>query len=599
MQPLASTQSGNTSNLATFGGISPVGRCLIINHDVRADAHITVGDSSDQTAVYVSDAGSFVVNSGVQFTYRGNIHYDGPITLGEGVTFTADPTQAPNPSAYEILLRPTKDFPRASFFSILGTSANPTTLRTLRTNGNEVRARFTLAGHAGMMGWFDLQNYIMEDMGGLEFWDKFVSHNAVHIRCGPVKQLSNLSASMPVSLKNHRCKDSIGPYNVKFNSTSDRGADGVREMISCYFDKGIGREGWESCSVHGFTVRDVVAAGDSDMYGVADTWDRTVIVKTGGATRMQHAVSNTFVASGRDFNPHYLQIAESTPNNAVFEGLIFEHISSNPSGDGDGFIIPDNGPTSFYSLRNTLALPNANGSSSGTIASTVAHANPARFEVLHPTFWGGPSFDHGLYFGEGATQPSGTVPTFKSACYYDTQVRGNHLITEAIPGQPDNIVDPAGCTHNNAWNAYATTAFPGKSSQGTPYGISMSGATPGANDKNVDPQYVDPSRNFAKYATQHGRTASVDNTLAALFEDPTRIGSLLAWVRDGFRPQNEALRGAGHDGKDIGAVPMATVVVTSPPPVVVPTPAPSASPAAKKYRLRAALDIIVTLEPVE
>jgi hypothetical protein len=33
--------------------------------------------------------------------------------------------------------------------------------------------------------------------------------------------------------------------------------------------------------------------------------------------------------------------------------------------------------------------------------------------------------------------------------------------------------------------------------------------------------------------------------------------AVLTWIREGFRPQNEALRGAAHDSGDIGAVPMA------------------------------------------
>jgi hypothetical protein len=42
------------------------------------------------------------------------------------------------------------------------------------------------------------------------------------------------------------------------------------------------------------------------------------------------------------------------------------------------------------------------------------------------------------------------------------------------------------------------------------------------------------------------------------------IDHAIAWVREGFRPRNETLRGAGHDGEDVGAVEMAAAAPGAP-----------------------------------
>ena len=52
-------------------------------------------------------------------------------------------------------------------------------------------------------------------------------------------------------------------------------------------------------------------------------------------------------------------------------------------------------------------------------------------------------------------------------------------------------------------------------------------------------------------------------TLYRLREDTARIATLLTWIKEGFSPRNQALKGAGFDGLDIGAVAVAVVQVAS------------------------------------
>ncbi len=115
-------------------------------------------------------------------------------------------------------------------------------------------------------------------------------------------------------------------------------------------------------------------------------------------------------------------------------------------------------------------------------------------------------------------------------------------------------------------------------SAGTVYNGPMSGSTPpGANDlADTDPQFVDPTRCLETWSQFMGSTASTDADLRAdayeyLADDPaTNIAALLAYVREGFRPQNELLRAAGHDGEDIGAIALGGSVSFSISPSTIP-----------------------------
>lgn len=95
------------------------------------------------------------------------------------------------------------------------------------------------------------------------------------------------------------------------------------------------------------------------------------------------------------------------------------------------------------------------------------------------------------------------------------------------------------------------------------------------------PQFVDPTRNAARYAVYNGWIGAepalahsdpdwitwlfdaLDAFRNGLIADPREGPTFRNWVRDGFAPQNALLVDAGHDGATIGAVEPTDVVSKS------------------------------------
>ena len=109
----------------------------------------------------------------------------------------------------------------------------------------------------------------------------------------------------------------------------------------------------------------------------------------------------------------------------------------------------------------------------------------------------------------------------------------------------DNQIDV--CTHNYAWGD------PGGSHTPT-YGTNLDVPAPGTSDGSADPQFLDAGRNIKTWCSTRGYgSATVADAITALQANTNRIGDLVLWVWDGYRPQNTALRTVAHDGGLVGA----------------------------------------------
>src|SRR6185437_5345468 len=81
-------------------------------------------------------------------------------------------------------------------------------------------------------------------------------------------------------------------------------------------------------------------------------------------------------------------------------------------------------------------------------------------------------------------------------------------------------------------------------------------------DVDADPAFVDNTRGLAAWDASLGGPGTIDHALAGLAAVNQTPGTryttanLLAFVRAGYQPTNPALRNAGHDRADIGAMPV-------------------------------------------
>jgi hypothetical protein len=246
----------------------------------------------------------------------------------------------------------------------------------------------------------------------------------------------------------------------------------------------------------------------------------------------------------------------------------------------------------FMNVVNNIGLPATNGDESAALCALISRPDLAtmyRFVVEHNT-----KFCHRqpLLFQEA--ELTGDFLSVRSNLGWNTG--SNSLNTATAVGVPllsSYLVQQAqnqGYTwmldagyssvyDYNGWHnlrtvtagTFTTPTFPVPTipgatnhTDGTVYFTPMSGGSaPGTHDVvNVDPSFVDSTRNLQSWAVHKGYASSGDSdavktaaALAAIQANLTLTATdLLPWVRAGFKPTSGSYLNAGHDGEDIGCI---------------------------------------------
>lgn len=229
-----------------------------------------------------------------------------------------------------------------------------------------------------------------------------------------------------------------------------------------------------------------------------------------------------------------------------------------------------------YAATGNLVLGNIMGESSGTLmtifASNSATVIPRYITCNHNTVnTGKSSIIANLegYASNPATQWPMNVTDFRSnIAWSDPQfdftgpanVLGPYLSTCVVNAlnPANNPLDwgfvPGAISHNASWRINA-----GYLTGGINWNLSVGAAS---NIFNQDPQFLDRTRHLDTFATLNGSTDTYRHQKfifahELFLTDVDKIAAAYAWIREGFQPQNEALRGSAHDGADRGAIPMA------------------------------------------
>ncbi len=231
-------------------------------------------------------------------------------------------------------------------------------------------------------------------------------------------------------------------------------------------------------------------------------------------------------------------------------------------------------------IEQCLFLPTSNGKSGGSICQaweTIEHAKVTF--VKHNTYVAGSSstLEAAVIVG-GADQIANQVGTdglthnifYRNASpHTGTYVASNHPLNFGQPEVTDSL--PAAACHHNCHKGFDVSPagrFSGRSGDtdieaGTVYSSPMSGSTaPGAHDLvNVDPQFLDGTRNIQKWAVTQGCSNGATDAqkfayaLAICQADKTQIAVCTTWIFAGYAPTNIALKNAASDGAStMGAV---------------------------------------------
>lgn len=500
-----------------------------------------------------------------------------PLTLNPGVTLEFDASQASNPTVQGYVFSGSAYNQPNNYLNFNGTSINRVTVRSNASGGN---GRFSLNGQTGNLqmdaAYTDFLRLGSSSTAALDLSLNVASYsssitNCTFTSCGPVSFYGGgiLSTTSTLIFNDNRFTSSLETRSFRIRANNNL-SSGTREIKRNYFDLFVNDPTFGG-NVGGFTVQHNVFAGDfymdpTQMYAL---FDLNVVRKTAAtwaSSGYPGDISNSyFLADGNVYNPHFLSATASRAS--TFDGLIFQCTGSAAASDGDGIGFSGSAASVLRStVKNCIVLPRSGDGlqSSCTLATCANTLSRQQFaDVQHNTVWGSPGTEHGMQLNETTAAVAGMVPLYRSNIYYDTSARGNHFNIPTSGKNPpdDDILTASGATNNCAWNA-TTYSNVGKGSDGTFYSVpTTSGQVPGTGDVNVDPTFIDTTRNFEKFATTFGDAASVANTLARLQADPaTQIPALLAYVRGGFAPTNALLATAGHDGATIGAV---AYVVTS------------------------------------
>lgn len=267
--------------------------------------------------------------------------------------------------------------------------------------------------------------------------------------------------------------------------------------------------------------------------------------------------------SGLPVDP--IRIAEN-----VFE---FQSID-NPVADDTGNFIIYGSPRLF--VEQNLCL----GMAVNLVGAAGTQVSPQGIDVVRNTVYCRerairPTIVQALMLYEGGPEVYSGADTIHS-----NLVRGDVPVEYAIQDNSTSVQETVAFSDYN-WFSGVTQPYKD---------VTVSGRAlnePGPNDKYgaaaTDPQFVDPSRDLAAYAVHKGwasagapgdtkRAAAMERFRAINGYDPATktqsatpsgasIADLVSWVKAGFAPRNQALKGAGYGGVDIGAMEVAAASV--------------------------------------
>lgn len=576
------TAPGNWSSAATWascgGGVPGNGDTATQTHAVTVDVDTTVGTSpSDSTTIVFTNGANLTIAAGVTFTVRGNVVFNYDISMLAGSKIVADPTQASTRPSAAYIWGPEASHPWGSLTGTACTSVARCEIKTLRSNGDEARARFSDNGQYYNFNRFDVRYMDFTDLGSaslasiyfmLRYNDAqaltFDIRNSTFTRCGPIEGVFYGGDDYFRHI-NNVWTGSLMNFNLGGGQAGI--TTGETTITGNFFDKSLGDGGlWANPYGVGATVTDNVIAGLGTFANWA-TFARNVVFQENAGTTdtgFRNSMTDVFIINESTSNPHFFA-SNVVEDGVVLDGMILEAAGVGAI-DGDGFVFGSLVDPVTGTIKNSLFLPTVLGNSA-TILSWATSTASKYLNATHNTTAGSTNWNHGLFINEcvGACTPAGMILEYKSNLMWANAPLvplwnppvgpgANHIMYQGTPN--DNVLADGVATNNTCWNCAVATV--GGPANGTMYNVPLSvGQTvPGTNDLNVNPGMADPAnRNIEQWAVTKGQAATIAGAKVALATSPTTmIADLFNYIRQGYAPTNLALATAAHDGTWIGAV---------------------------------------------
>lgn len=382
----------------------------------------------------------------------------------------------------------------------------------------------------------------------------FILSNCTFASCGPIKQFYNIGANATYQIKNTTFTDSLDASVVGVRlATGAPIGTGTRELLDNTFDFRILLYPGENFTVNRNLFMQGLECTTGKLTEFKNNFVRFTATKPGPLSLDGDIDTVYFYYDNiSDYNPHFIQPL-AFARNQLITGCIFDMncASTIPKQEGDCFTFATPGSACVATIKNNLVLMGPNNKTIGTLFTMLGNANTSVI-CEHNTCYTG---DQGAAVGESYAGFTGMVQSFKSNLMWNNLVGEGYKLYSLVQTVISNIVTAANCNYNGAWNLLTGNNTKNYNN------LLFSSPPPGVNDRSGDPLFIDYTRNLRSFSTASGGNGTDTNAYSILISDPAvKLPALISYIQDGFHPQNTTYKTTAHDGGDIGAVSVLTVI---------------------------------------
>ncbi|MEI7905024.1 MAG: hypothetical protein WCI43_06385, partial [Candidatus Firestonebacteria bacterium] len=468
------TKAGNWNDSTVWSpaGVPTNGDTVSINHAITVNVDVTVGTSpqaKDVTpAVSINGTSTaLTVSAGKILRCRGDLKINPGsnkycyLVLEAGSSLVFDPSQAVTPStaAYQLIF---KEF---GWFSSFGTSGTRCTVMTDKTGGGAsaymvigMNYRDQGVNYASYTDFNDLGGTSTTNSGYGVAWQSWATASSTGmtiINCNfsgsncvlDLKTTTNGNVYFGGNyFTNSVLIQFIGYQACFYGGFNTAKTGGSRKITGNGFDNMA--KFWYAANTE---ITDNYMGGS--YYTRANTYDlftNNFIWQDNAhnSSPVNRDMSNCYVANNCTGNPHYLG-CDPSGTTIVLSGFVVEYMGTDPT--GDVFMASLSASPGTYIIRNSIKLPNANGTSSGAFFSALGNANNSIIAEHNTMHLGGNMDSSGARVGETYDGFTGMVKSYKSNLVWDTTPRGFKLCSAKLVTVPD-VVRAADCDYNGGYN---------------------------------------------------------------------------------------------------------------------------------------------------